>query len=461
MKRHLTCLRTALLLAILLGPFLRPALAAAGSASDSLRIQIERIVAPYVSLGDFSGAILVAERGQVLFSGGFGMADFELGVPNDPSTRFMIGSVSKQFTAAGVLLLEVEGRLKVNDPLSKFVPDYPRGDEISLHHLLTHTSGVPDIYTLDAYATLRYADPSLADIVALFRDEPLDFDPGSQYSYSNSGYVLLAYIVELVSGSNYAAFVRDRIFRPLGMNDSGALEDRGIVPGLATGYDPVGQTNLRRAIQVAPALVTGAGSIYSTTEDLLRWDRALYTTALLPDSSRAKMMTDYGSRYGYGVSVFERFGEPVIEHDGRLPGYACDFARYLDSKTVVIVLANIQSAMRDRLRDDIAAILHGEAPPNRDIRQAQDVTVNASRLAVVAGIYDFGPHFFVAVRNESDCLYLRANQGEESEFFPVARDEFFSRALYAGAKFEFDENGNAVAMEYLREGRSFRGERRP
>lgn len=446
---------------VLVTPAGTPAAAASTSHADSLGRRIDSMVAPYVDLRDFSGTILVAQKGVVLYSHGFGMADFELGVPNLPTTRFMIGSVSKQFTAAAVLLLEAEGRLSVGDPVSEFLPDYPHGNAMTLHHLMTHTSGIPDIFALEAYPRVKHEDPTLAEVVALFRDRPLDFEPGAQFSYSNSGFVLLAHIIERVSGSAYATFLRDRVFQPLEMNNSGALTGRNIVPGLATGYDPLGQTDLRRAIQVAPAVFTGPGSVYSTTEDLLLWDRALYTNTLLPDSSRTKMMSDHGSSYGYGVSVFQRFGGTVIEHDGRLSGYACDLARYLDRDAVVIILGNIQSAMRDRLRDDIAALLHDEPLPDRVVRRGQEVTVDTSRLEAVEGLYDFGPNFFVAVRNGRDRLYLRANQGEESEFFPVEDDEFFSRALYAGAKFEFDESGAPIAMEYMREGRSFRGERRP
>ncbi|GJM43894.1 MAG: hypothetical protein DHS20C21_07360 [Gemmatimonadota bacterium] len=432
----------------------------ASAGSGALGSRIESMVAPYVELRDFSGSILVADRGEVLFSAGFGLADAELGVPNQPTTRFLIGSVSKQFTAAALLLLEADGRLSLKDPISNFVAGFSQGDEITIHHVLTHTSGIPDIFALESYSRLRHEDPRVADVVEMVRARPLDFEPGTRYSYSNSGYVVLAHILEQVSGVEYAEFLRQRIFGPLEMDDSGALAGRGIVPGLATGYDPLGQTGLRRAIQVAPALYTGPGSVFSTTGDLLLWDRALRADTVLPDSSRTKMMTDYGNSYGYGVSVFERFGGMVVEHDGRLPGYACDFARYPDREAVVIILGNIQSAMRDRLRDDIAAILHGEDPVERIVRQPPKVAAERSRLEKVEGFYDFAPNFFVAVRSADDRLFLRANQGEESEFFPVARDRFFSRALYAGAAFEFDENGSPIAMDYSREGRVFRGERR-
>ncbi len=437
--------------------------AEADTRVDTARLgqRIEAMVKPYVELRDFSGTILVAQGDEVLFARGFGKADFELVVENTPTTRFMIGSISKQFTAAAVLALEVDGRLNVTDAVSKHVPDYPRGDEITIHHLLTHRSGIADIYTLEQYGSLKHADPTLAQVVAQFQQLPLDFEPGSQYSYCNSGYTLLAHIIELTSGMSYSEFMTSRVFQPAGMEDSGASQDRAIVEGLATGYDPLGQQGLRRAIEVAPALLTGSGSVYSTADDLLQWHRALSSNAVLPDSSRTKMMSSHGSSYGYGVSVFERFGGKVIEHDGRLPGYACDLARYLDIDAVVIILGNVQSSMRDRLRDDIASLIHGEEPDEREVRTVNDIAVDPADLEALEGKYSFGPNFFVMVRAGGSYLSLAANRGEESEFFPVGEGEYFSRALYAGARFEIDEQGKPVAMEYIREGRSFRGEYEP
>ncbi len=201
-------------------------------ARDALAQRVDRYLQPYLDLAAFSGVVLLARHGNILLERAYGMANYELGVPIRIGTRFHIASVSKTFTAAAVLQLVERGKIRIRDPIAKFVPDYPRGNEITVHHLLAHASGIPDVNGLPGYDTIARLPHTTASLVALFRDQPLDFVPGSRYSYSNSNYNLLAYIIEHVSGMGYGEFLEQNIFRPAGLTSTAVplLDGRGSLP---------------------------------------------------------------------------------------------------------------------------------------------------------------------------------------------------------------------------------------
>jgi CubicO group peptidase (beta-lactamase class C family) len=180
--------------------------------SGGIEAKVNAYVKLYLDVGGFNGNILIVENGKVLLSKGYGMANFELGVPNTPQTKFHLGSISKTFTAAAILLLEERGQLRVNDPLTKFIPDYPNGDKITLHHLLSNTWGIPNINNFPEYNTWSKFPHTPADLIEKFKNKPLDFQPGERgYTESNSNYNLLAYIIEKLSGKSYGEFLKENV----------------------------------------------------------------------------------------------------------------------------------------------------------------------------------------------------------------------------------------------------------
>src|SRR5580692_11610396 len=212
-------------------------IAAASRAQDTARM--DQIVQSYVSAKTFMGTVLVARGGEVLLSKGYGMANLEWEIPNSPSTKFRLGSVTKQFTAASILLLQERGKLKVEDPVKKYMPDAPAAwDKITIFHVLTHTSGIPSFTGFADYKQTEPFETTPEKLVALFRDKPLEFAPGEKWNYSNSGYVLLGYLIEKISGQSYASFVKENIFAPLGMKDSGYDSNSQIIHHRAAGYSP-------------------------------------------------------------------------------------------------------------------------------------------------------------------------------------------------------------------------------
>lgn len=295
--------------------------------------------------GHFSGAVLIARNGEVLLSKGYGFANRTEQTPNTTQTRFRIYSNTKQFTAMAILMLYAQGKLDLQDPLCKYVADCPGAwPDVTLHHLLTHTSGIPNADPPD------YSVPSTPEqLIALFRDRPLDFQPGAKFGYSNSGYILLGYVIEQVSGLAYGEFLKQNIFEPLDMRNSGydfnAAE-------LAVGYNH-GATMSEAMPLVDASNLYAAGALYSTVEDLYRWAQALSTEQLIPQELLELIFTIHWAfpsaefppgytelGYGYGWFVAREHGRRESYHVGGFFGFVSLIDRYPDEQVTVIFLSN-------------------------------------------------------------------------------------------------------------------------
>jgi CubicO group peptidase (beta-lactamase class C family) len=292
----------------------------------------------------FVGSVLVAGDGKVLLSKGYGLANRETGVPNTAQTKFRIASVTKQFTAMAILILLRHGKIDVQDRVCTYIPNCPPAWEgITLHHLLTHTSGIPDYYSSPDWNSFTGKPITPTDLITLFIDKPLDFQPGEKWKYSNSGYILLGFIIEQVSGMAYETFLKENILGPLNMTNTSYLENPD---GLAVGYKYA--TDDLPAIFEDMSSLYAAGGLSSTVGDLYIWDQALATDKLIPKRLRASMLTSYVttppeyniSGYGYGCFIGEIAGRRVIYHPGRIEGFTSLNLFYPDEKVIVIVLSN-------------------------------------------------------------------------------------------------------------------------
>ena len=271
--------------------------------------RMDQLVQPYVSKGQFMGAVIVARGETVIFSKGYGSANLEWDVANTPDTKFRIGSVTKQFTAAAILLLEERGKLSIQDPVKKHLPDAPAGwDKITIFHVLTHTSGIPSYTNFPDFSKTKHFANTPEQIVKLFREKPLEFAPGEKMQYSNSGYVLLGYLIETISGERYQDFLQKNIFDPLGMKDSGYDSNSAIVQRRAAGYTR-GSNGPVNAPFVHMSTPFSAGALYSTTEDLARWNQGLFGGKLLSGQSLEKMVTPFKNNYAFGIRICLPFSD--------------------------------------------------------------------------------------------------------------------------------------------------------
>lgn len=417
----------------------------ANEVGEEYNSKLDELVRPFVARNDFMGVVGVRADGGTPHLRSFGLSSIEDGVANEPGTEFMAGSITKQFTAAAVLLLEQDGQLRTSDPVAMHLERVARGEDITIEQLLTHTAGIIDVFALQSFAESGGAGGRFADVVDEIAVAPLVHEPGNRFLYSNGGYLLLAAIIERVSGQSYGAFLQDRIFSPLEMSRTHDGNDHGAGHNTATGYHPTGDDGLTPYPPQSTAYTIGAGSIWSTAVDLLAWADALHNGEVLTPHSYSKLTHDYGHGYGYGVSVFERFGQPVIGHDGRLSGFAADLAWYVDDRASVVVLSNVESVAKDQVRAVAAAALLGKPFPAARLPRFA-TTVPA--LEGLEGAYSFGPGLTVFVRSAAGRLLARANYGSESELVYTDGGSWFSRMLYTRVCFNGGAAGPAVSLNW-------------
>lgn len=418
------------------------------AVDGSLAAKVDAYVKPYVESNNFSGSLLIAKAGKIVLSRGYGMANYELTVPNSSHTRFHLASLSKTFTAVAILILQERGQLRVEDPLTKFIADYLGGNQITLHHLLTHTSGIPNVNNLPGYDEKSKSQVSLSEIIGMFKEKPLEFIPGSRYRYSNSNYNLLAFIIEKVSGKSYGEFLQENIFRPLDMSETGNdAGTRDLIPNRASGYVPVGMRDVENAPYLNWSIKTGNGSLYSTVDDLYKWDRALYTEKLLKKKTLDKMFTDYGG-FGYGWTVRKHFDRRVTAMTGRSPGFTSSLERFIDDDVCIVVAANTYSGITQSMADDLAAIVFEQ----KYEALHPSIKIDPSILESYVGRYQFGPDFTynpgatVTVEKNGDQLLMQIAGGGTTYLIPQSETRFVDRLFGGVVSFPKDRG---LAVTYL------------
>ncbi len=328
--------------------------------ADEIPAQLSAYMDAAAKVENFNGSVLVAKDGQILFAKGYGLANAEHEIPNTPETKFRLGSLTKQFTATAILILQDQDKLKVEDLISKYLTDAPTAwEKITIHHLLTHTSGIPSYTDDPSYGKLMTKQETVESMLARFKDKPLEFEPGSKFHYDNSGYFLLGAIIEKVSGKSYEAFLNESIFEPLGMADTGYDRHATVLSKRASGYDRGGK-GLANAPYLDMNQPYAAGALYSTVGDLFKWDRALQAGKPVSKEGQAVMFTPFKSNYAYGWSIGDYKGHKQIGHGGGINGFATHFQRYPADDVCVAVLCNVVPANPSRVSRDLARIVFGE-----------------------------------------------------------------------------------------------------
>ena len=334
--------------------------------------QIESLLKKYHEYEQFNGSVLVAHEGEVIFADGFGMANMEYDIPNEPDTKHRLGSITKQFTAALILQLVEQGKLELDKTISNYLPDYegPAAKTVTIHHLLTHSSGIPSYTSFPGFFEKYGRDPySPKDFVKTFADSTLQFTPGEKFLYNNSGYFLLGHIIEEVTGKAYEQALQDNILDPLNMKNTGYDHHATILKNRASGYEKRGEGYIN-APYLDMSLPYAAGSLYSTAEDLYKWDRALNTNKILSESSKELMfspqITQGNTQYGYGWMISKlpvgntKDSVDLIAHGGGINGFNTLIARFPEEDDLVVLLNNTGGTKLQEMTLSINNILHGE-----------------------------------------------------------------------------------------------------
>ena len=420
--------------------------------------QADAYLTAWANQGRFSGVVLIAKGDKILLRKGYGKANHELNVANTPESVFRIGSITKSFTALSILQLEEKGKLKVSDPVVKYVPELPAAwSEITIHQLLCHKSGIPEFTNAKAYSDLsdsRHIENALKE----YSDKPLLTKPGEVLRYSNAGYILLGRIIENVTGESYEEYLSANIFKPAGMTHTAYDLAAEVVRDRASGYRFDGETVINAPFG-DPAYGGAAGALRSTVDDMYRFDRALKTGKLFSKALTTKAWTPYGhfvapppvpieAEYGYGWMMGEDFGHKYVGHGGWVNGFVSNFNRYPDDDAVIIVLSNFETITYVQIGKDLSAILFGEKyrmPVARKIVHPSEET-----LARYVGDYQLGPTILqITMRNGRLYAFVK---GQPSPYGLIATSdtEFYLNDAPTDVRFVADADGavNNVELKF-------------
>ena len=419
-----------------------------------------------LQIGLMPGAsVLVSQNGDIIYQKGFGYADIEKKIPITPVTKFKIGSISKQFTAAAILKLQEEGKIKTEDKLSKYIPDFPRGNEVTIYQLLTHTSGIHDYNSTPNLDITKPVTPqALLDII---KKLPYDFNPGERYLYNNSGYFILGYIVAKISGKTLGDYLNETFFKPLGMNNTGIYETNKVLNYEAQGYSIKGET-VKKADFQEMSWAFGVGSIYSTTKDLYKWNEAIFNGKVLSEATLKAAFTqavlNSGGKvdYGYGWFLSTNRGLKFIQHSGVSNGFYSYLERQPENKLTVCVLYNSLPTP-----EGINPISNGQVISEfilSDKMEKQNIgvietTVSENILKKYVGRYNYGHAMAMLVTLKDKQLFGQITGQPQNPLKPISANEFYFKVMNAKIKFASDSFSNVERIIQYQDGVSFEANR--
>lgn len=425
-------------------------------AADVAR-QVESLLARSYPADAPGVAVLVARGDSVLYRGAHGRADVAAGTPLKPEHRFRIGSVTKQFAAAGVLKLVEAGKVQLDDRLSKYVPDYPNGDAITVRQLLNHTSGVKSYTGIPGYmAGPIRNDLTTAQLIDVFKDQPVDFAPGTQWAYNNSGYVLVGAVIEAASGKPWHEYLRIAFFEPLGMRDTGDGHDPAVVAKQAAGHTHDG-TKPVPAMPLSMTQPHAAGALVSTVDDLLRWNRALHEGRVFKPDTYRQMITPEGeaagpnANYGFGLVADTVRNRPQLQHGGGIFGFSTQLS-YLPGPDITVVVLENADTFPGRERPSavarrLAAIALGDPYP-----ASTPIAVDAAALKAMEGVYRFDATTTRTLRVVDGRLTAQRSGSVRSALVPIATDDFLYEDGFNRLKLERDAQGSVTGMRFFANG---------
>ncbi|MEM1053070.1 MAG: serine hydrolase, partial [Pseudomonadota bacterium] len=433
------------------------------SAQESAPLNSDRmaeVVSAEADSGAFMGTVLVARGDNELLSRAWGSADLEWDIANTTDTKFRIGSVTKQFTSVAIFLLAEQGKLDIDAPIATYLKDTPEAWEaITVRQLMRHSAGLPNVTSLDGFGRLKYLPTTQDELIATFRDLPLEFEPGSKFEYSNSGYVLLSRIVENVSEQSLGEYYQANIFDPLGMNATGLDSSSKILERRADGYSPSGDGRVN-ADYVYMGIPTGAGALYSTTGDLKKWITGLFGGKILSQESLAEFLAPdtldafADNKYAHGFIANTKGNDVYFYHGGGIEGFNSWLGYHPASNTTVAVLANLNGGSAAKLGNDMMTLVRGGEVTLPNERQVAETPADLSQYE---GVYALAPTFKITIFAEDDKLMGQATGQGANQLFPESEDKFFLKVVDAQIRFDRSDDGSVNALTLFQGGREISG----
>ena len=392
---------------------------------------IRKYVTPFEENRDFSGIIAVSHSGILLGEEAFGYLNFENIESASSTDTFHIASITKTFTAAAIQVLVIDGQLEIEDSLANYLPTFPNSDKITIRHLLAHQSGIPDYWSLADVGDFTSRNSTLDELVTWLGEKPLDFEPGSNSSYSNSGYLVLASVIEKLSGQDYYSFLAEHVYPTAELENTTAFEFDADSLGYQPAFEPIGVAEIR---EYDPSILIGAGSLKSNSQDLISWCNRFNADYLDPETPE----------FVYGWGARENGGRRWAEQTGRNPGYSAHIRAYPNEQLCIVVLSNIESQAVEQIGSGVAEIAFGQSPTPPELRKPFEIS--AELLEDYPGNYEIEPGVNVTIRLTSQGLELRGQNGEFLPFEAIDNDYFFYRQLYIEIGVERDNSGQVTGL---------------
>ncbi|MBX2955601.1 MAG: beta-lactamase family protein [Cyclobacteriaceae bacterium] len=415
--------------------------------------EIDKLIKPYVVTNNFSGSVLIAQNGRTLYSNAFGQMNRSYSLPNSKQTKFYLASVSMIFTSAAIMKLVEEGKLSLEDPLSKYLPDYEQGYRLTLHNLMSQRSGIPAIGNNKKvdYDSITKFPHTCDKLINYIKDDSLLFSPGSNYNHGRSDYIILAYIIEKVTGKSLGTYLKETIFDPLGMTNTGHSNgEKEIITNLAMGYKPVGHFDVENASQIDWTSKTGHGSVYSTAEDLNKFATTILDNEFLSKESWQKIFSDYGNNVGYAWFIRDQFDRRRFQMNGRSPGFSSYVGIFPDDKLTIIVLSNNFISLPPEIGKQMTAIVLKKPFAKPNITATK---LNPEQAFRLTGKYKFDDKFYI----KNFEMEVSFNDGNLSctwgALIPVNEgknqfNKFVQRDYWSDIEFTLNSKGEVEAMMY-------------
>jgi CubicO group peptidase (beta-lactamase class C family) len=408
--------------------------------AQNIAQKADELLTAYTEQQKFSGNVLIAKDGNIIFEKAYGYADKSSGKVNTTETEFRVGSLTKMFTSTVILQLEEEGKLSLNDPVSKYVNDFAYGDQVRLLHLLSHTSGIKGSNESPAPTTLE-------ESVNKFKVQSLAFTPGSRFEYNNFNYILLSYIAQKVSGITFPQLIETRLLRKSNMHHSGLDSKERRSDNKAFGYITNPETaTWEVANDGNVGMASGAGALYSTTKDLYTWSTEISKRLVLNDSILSKAIRPIQNNYGLGWMVGQSRGRTYVGHTGSIPGFIANFMKFPKEDVTIILLSNYQDVNGRQLSDDLIAVAFDE-PYHLPVKK-NVIAMTGEKLKKYAGEYRLGNGFSIMVSVEGEKLYaLAKGDAQKIELTPESDSKFFLKG--PETEIEFLQESNVVKYMFV------------
>ena len=404
--------------------------------SQEITQKIDSLLVSYSKIYRFNGTALVYRKGKLILEKGYGYQNINNKVPNTSSTIFQVGSITKQFTATVILKLVEDNKLTLQDRLTKYFPDYPRGNEITITHLLSHTSGIYEYFRNPEYHLTKREKPlTKEDRITLFKDKPMDFNPGTAFFYCNSGYELLGLIIEKITHKPYEQVVREMILKPLKMKNSG-FDFVGLKSNLkAKPYNMYSKNKITESIPWDSTATYAAGSMYSNAKDLYLWNEGLLKNKIIKKSTLEKAYTPILNDYGYAWWIETLYDKRVVSHGGNVDGFTSHFIRVPEDDICIVLLNNTYNHEIETIGNSILAILY-----NKPYKELNGIKIPNGDLKKYVGKYEVNSEYCILISCNNNQLVAQINEEPKFEIFAQNLESFFSKEEDLRIKFKSDNS---------------------